>query len=85
MYQGEQPLSAADNGNKAHVGQPEKEEYNPLLLDQYQRFPNYLSCNRDILKPKVLEILIENGFDFEYPEGKKFAVCLTLRNYIYGH
>jgi len=62
-----------------------KEEYNPLLLDQYQRFPNYLSCNRDILKPKVLEILIENGFDFEYPEGKKFAVCLTLRNYIYGH
>ena len=54
-----------------------KEEYNPLLLDQYQRFPYYLSCNRDILKPKVSEILIENGFDFEYPEGKKFAVCLT--------
>ena len=54
-----------------------KEEYNPLLLDQYQRFPYYLSCNRDILKPKVSEILIEKGFDFEYPEGKKFAVCLT--------
>ena len=54
-----------------------KEEYNPLLLDQYQRFPYYLSCNRDILKPKVSGILMENGFDFEYPEGKKFAVCLT--------
>jgi len=54
-----------------------KEEYNPLMLDQYQRFPYYLSRYRDILKPKVSEFLLENGFDFEYPENKKFAVCLT--------
>jgi peptidoglycan/xylan/chitin deacetylase (PgdA/CDA1 family) len=56
-----------------------KEEYNPLMLDQYDRFPYYLSKNRDILEPEVSKFLIENGLNLEveYPEGKKFAVCLT--------
>ena len=54
-----------------------KEEYNPLLLDQYGRFPYYLSKYRNILEPEVSKCLIENGLKVEYPEGKKFAVCLT--------
>ncbi len=54
-----------------------REEYNPLFLDQYDRFPYYLSRDRNILEPEVSKFLIENGLDVEYPEGKKFAVCLT--------
>ncbi len=53
------------------------EEYNPPLLDKYQRFPHYLSKNRNVLEPEVSKFLIENGLKVEYPEGKKFAVCLT--------
>jgi peptidoglycan/xylan/chitin deacetylase (PgdA/CDA1 family) len=54
-----------------------KEEYDPPLLDKYQRFPSYLSKNRDILEPKVSEFLIRNGLKVEYPDDRKFAVCLT--------
>ena len=54
-----------------------KEEYNPLLLDQYGRFPYYLSKHRNILEPEASKFLVENGLKVEYPEGKKFAVCLT--------
>ena len=56
-----------------------KEEYNPLFLDQYQRFPYYLSKHRNIFEPEASKFLIENGLNLEveYPEGKNFAVCLT--------
>jgi peptidoglycan/xylan/chitin deacetylase (PgdA/CDA1 family) len=54
-----------------------KEEYNPLMLDQYDRFPYYLSKHRNIFEPEVSKFLIENGLKVEYPEGKNFAVCLT--------
>ena len=54
-----------------------KEEYQPLLLDQYQRFPYYLSKHRNVLEPEVSAFLIQNGLKVEYPDGKKFAVCLT--------
>lgn len=54
-----------------------KEEYNPPILDEYERFPYYLSNSRDVFEPKVSKFLIENGFKPEYPDGKKFAVCLT--------
>ena len=54
-----------------------EEEYNPLFLDQYVRFPYYLSKHRNILEPEVSKFLIENGLHVEYPEDKKFAVCLT--------
>ena len=54
-----------------------REEYNPLVLDQYDRFPYYLSKHRNIFVPEVSKFLIENGLEVEYPEGKKFAVCLT--------
>lgn len=54
-----------------------KEEYNPIFTDQYNRFPYYLSKYRDIFEPKVSKFLIENGLKPEYPENRKFAVCLT--------
>ena len=54
-----------------------KEEYNPILLDCYERFPHYICCNRTIFKPEVSKFLIDNGFKIEYPENRRFAVCLT--------
>ena len=54
-----------------------KEEYSPLLLDEYQRFPYYLSRFRNVFKPEVSDFLIQNGLKVQYPNGKKFAVCLT--------
>lgn len=54
-----------------------REEYKTPFLDKYERFPYYLSNNRDIFEPKVSKYLIENGFKPKYPDGKKFAVCLT--------
>ncbi len=54
-----------------------QEEYNPSILDRYQRFPYYLSKYANILEPKVSEFLLKNGMKAEYPEGSKFGVCLT--------
>lgn len=54
-----------------------REEYNTRILDQYQRFPYYLSFHRNIFEPKVSEFLIKNGLKVKYPNDKKFAVCLT--------
>jgi peptidoglycan/xylan/chitin deacetylase (PgdA/CDA1 family) len=36
-----------------------------------------MSKNANILKTKVSEFLIKNGLQVEYPDGSKFAVCLT--------
>lgn len=54
-----------------------KEEYDPTLLDKYGRFPYYLSNQRNVFEPEVSDFLIKNGMNPEYPEGRKFAVCLT--------
>ena len=54
-----------------------KEEYNLLFFDQYERFPYYLSTQRDIFDPKISKFPTEQGFRPEYPDEKKFAVCLT--------
>lgn len=54
-----------------------EEEYEPAILDCHQRFPYYLSKNRNIMEPIVSKFLIKNGYRPFYPNGKKFAVCLT--------
>ena len=54
-----------------------EEEYSPLFLDKRQRFPYYVSKDRNVLTPRVSAFLIENGLEAEYLEGKRFAVCLT--------
>jgi peptidoglycan/xylan/chitin deacetylase (PgdA/CDA1 family) len=70
--------------NKIRLEEPElwdiftrKEEYNPPFRDKYGRFPYYLSKERDIFEPRVSKYMVENGLEIEYPDGKKFAVCLT--------
>lgn len=54
-----------------------KEEYDPILLDKYGRFSYYLSSQRNVFEPEVSSFLIKNGLNPEYPDGKKFAVCLS--------
>jgi peptidoglycan/xylan/chitin deacetylase (PgdA/CDA1 family) len=54
-----------------------REEYDPAFVDMHDRFPYYLSNNRDPFEPKVSKYLMENGFNPQYPDGKRFAVCLT--------
>lgn len=54
-----------------------KEEYSPPFRDMYGRIPYYLSTNRNVFEPTVSRYLVENGFRSEYPDGKRFAVCLT--------
>jgi peptidoglycan/xylan/chitin deacetylase (PgdA/CDA1 family) len=54
-----------------------KEEYYPKFLDAYDRFRYYSSNNRKVFEPSVSNFFVKNGLSVEYPEGKKFAVCLT--------
>ncbi|KQM12652.1 hypothetical protein AOA80_00960 [Methanomassiliicoccales archaeon RumEn M1] len=54
-----------------------EEEYDPPLLDGYDRFPYYASSERNILEPSVSRHLLDQGFKFEYPDDQSFAVCLT--------
>ncbi|WP_440946631.1 polysaccharide deacetylase family protein [Methanosarcina sp. T3] len=54
-----------------------KEEYGLAFRDRYERFPYYMSGHRNIFEPRVSKFLIENGLKPQYPDGKKFAVCLT--------
>jgi peptidoglycan/xylan/chitin deacetylase (PgdA/CDA1 family) len=56
-----------------------REEYAPEQLDNYDRFTYAFSRYKNILEPKVSKFLVENGLNLkvEYPENKKFAVCLT--------
>lgn len=54
-----------------------KEEYAPGLRDRHSRFPHYLSMDGDCLEARVSQYLQEQGFSMTYPEGRRFAVCLT--------
>ena len=55
-----------------------KEEYNPMKLDKYERFPHGFSNYEDISAPIVSEYLVKKGhLNIKYPENKKFAVLLT--------
>jgi len=54
-----------------------KEEYGSSSLDQYGRFLAKNSRHGSVREPRVSRFLLENGFAPQYPEGRKFAVCLT--------
>jgi peptidoglycan/xylan/chitin deacetylase (PgdA/CDA1 family) len=54
-----------------------KEEYDASFYDQFERFPYYVSSDRNIFEPHASKYLVEHGYHVEYPEGKPFAVCLT--------
>jgi len=54
-----------------------KEEYGGKL-DEYDRFLYQFSKNKEVLKPIVSTYLIRHKLlDVEWPENRKFAVCLT--------
>jgi peptidoglycan/xylan/chitin deacetylase (PgdA/CDA1 family) len=54
-----------------------KEEYENGLRDKYDRFQHYMSAERTIFEPRVSAHLHANGFRPEYPEDRKFAVCMS--------
>jgi peptidoglycan/xylan/chitin deacetylase (PgdA/CDA1 family) len=54
-----------------------KEEYSSKRLDNHNRFTHASSGHKDILNPVLSRYLIDSGFKVEYPEKKKFAICLT--------
>lgn len=54
-----------------------EEEYSPELLDEFGRFPYYMSRDRNVFQPRVSEFLNENGCSMEFPGGHPFALCLT--------
>lgn len=54
-----------------------KEEYRPAQLDEHDRFPYSPSLYKDITDPRLSRYFVDNGFQAEYPDDRKFAVCLT--------
>ncbi len=52
------------------------EEYNPLVLDTYNRFRYYMSSN-NALNPAISNFLVKEGFKPTYKNNKKFAVCIS--------
>jgi hypothetical protein len=54
-----------------------QEEYNPPFKDVHNRCARVFSNNHDVFVPHVSKFLTENGFSPFYPEGRKFAICLT--------
>lgn len=55
-----------------------KEEYKKNYEDIHGRFPYFFSKNKEIFKPVVSNYLLRNRLvEIEYPEKKKFIICLT--------
>jgi peptidoglycan/xylan/chitin deacetylase (PgdA/CDA1 family) len=54
-----------------------KEEYGTIQLDRYGRFSSQSSSQKKIESPEISQFLFEQGWVPEYPDNKKFAVCLT--------
>ena len=54
-----------------------KEEYEPVKLDKHGNFLYRFSSYKNIMEPEVSKFLVEKGFEFFWPDEKKFAVCLT--------
>lgn len=53
------------------------EEYTNMFRDGRDRFPYYASKNRCIFEPLTSRYLLDNGYSFEYPDNKPFALCIT--------
>jgi hypothetical protein len=54
-----------------------KGEYGSNALDDFDRFPLSSSKSQNYAEPEVSRFLFENGYRSRYPDGKKFALCLT--------
>lgn len=53
------------------------EEYVSGLRDCFGRFPYYCSTSRSIFDPSVSRWLVDQGLRPNYPNGKRYAICLT--------
>lgn len=51
-----------------------REEVDNGVLDEWGRV---LAGDKDVINPKTSRYLTEKGFKIDYPEGKRFAICLT--------
>jgi len=54
-----------------------KEEYSPEKLDEHGRFLFAEKSIRNASEPEASRYLMNHGMQVEFPENKKFAVCLT--------
>ncbi|NQT71763.1 MAG: hypothetical protein HQ553_03210 [Chloroflexi bacterium] len=54
-----------------------KEEYTSVQVDKHGRYTFAYSSQESITEPKVSRFLKGNVSKPEYPEGRKFAICLT--------
>jgi peptidoglycan/xylan/chitin deacetylase (PgdA/CDA1 family) len=54
-----------------------KEEYAAGLRDRHSRFPHYLSTQGNCQEARASQYLQDHGWGMTYPEGRRFAVCLT--------
>jgi peptidoglycan/xylan/chitin deacetylase (PgdA/CDA1 family) len=54
-----------------------KEEYDAIKFDKHNRFAHKFSAQDNICNPVVSRALMENGLCAQFPENKKFALCLT--------
>lgn len=53
------------------------EEYSSAGLDNHGRFDYRSSSYQDISNPLISQHLADNGYAADYPDNKKFAICLT--------
>lgn len=54
-----------------------KEEYFATRLDKHNRFNYSNSKSKNAFDPIVSKYLVKDGLEIQYPDNKKFAVCLT--------
>ena len=54
-----------------------REEYGTNHLDEHGRFPSTATVHGPLLEPRVSRYLVDKGLKVDYPDGKRFAVCLT--------
>ena len=53
-----------------------RNEYHTEISNRFDEY-DYKMNDFTPQQPKISEFLVENGMNVEYPENKKFAVCLT--------
>lgn len=54
-----------------------KEEYSSAGRDDHDRFDRKSSSYRDVSNPLLSQYLVDKGYMANYPDNKRFAVCLT--------
>ena len=49
-----------------------KEEYHPIKADNHGRFAYEYSKHKNVLQPSVSKYLIDQGYQMDFPDHKKF-------------